>query len=292
LGLMSQKASINARVKSGLLLGGIVAAAAVLGGWVWFLMGLVFFIIAYREMMALMTAKDIHPSKVTATVFSVAFYVFAFLGWERHFQIVVTTGIIFTFAWLLFRKNPASISDIGGTILMFFYLGFLPAHFMLLRQIGAQNIPQFWLQPGLEYLFLVLFIVSASDVFAYFGGKRFGKKLLSPKISPRKTVEGSIAGMIGAVTVGIIVSLLFGINWIHGTVLGLIISVVAQVGDLSESLLKRDAGIKDSGAVIPGHGGVLDRTDSYIFSGAVAYYYIIWFILHQGVAREVMEFFQ
>lgn len=271
----------------------VVVLAATVGGWLWALLVLVFYLIAYKEMLALMAAKQIYPSKVTVTIFSITFYLLAFLGWERHFQIVVTLGIIFTFAWLLFRKKPASISDIGATILMFFYLGFLPAHFILLRQIGVeQGILDFWLQPGLRYLFLVLFIVSASDVFAYYGGKRFGKKLLSPKISPKKTIEGSVTGFVGAVLIAIAAALLFEINWVHGAVLGVFISLVAQMGDLSESLLKRDAGLKDSGVLIPGHGGLLDRTDSYIFSGAVAYYYINWFILHQGVAREVMEFLQ
>jgi phosphatidate cytidylyltransferase len=282
----------NPRLLYGLMVGGIVAFAAVFGGWLWAALTFAFFPIANRELMALMAAKDIHPSKVTVTLFSLTFYFFALFGLQRHFEIVVTTGIIFTFAWLLLRVKPPSICDIGGTIMMFFYLGFLPAHFILVRQLGAAANPVYWEQPGFRYLFLILFIVSASDVFAYYGGKRFGKKLLSPKISPKKTIEGSITGTFFGVVAGVLVSFWFHLPWIHGVMLGIILSVVAQVGDLSESLIKRDAGLKDSGSFIPGHGGVLDRTDSYIFSGAVGYYYIIWFVLHQGLAREVMEFFQ
>jgi phosphatidate cytidylyltransferase len=287
---MSNPSPQNARVVSGLAIGAVVACAALLGGWIWAMLVFVFYPFAYREMLRLMAAKDIHPSRVTATLFSILFYIFAILGWERHFQVVVTMGIIFTFAWLLFRKTPASICDIGGTILMFFYLGFLPAHFIVLRQMGSHATPNFLLQPGLRYLFMILFIVSASDVLAYYAGKRFGKNLLSPKISPKKTIEGSAAGTLFAVIIAIFASLLFGFPWVHGAILGVIISFIAQIGDLSESLLKRDAGIKDSGNVFPGHGGILDRTDSYIFSGAVGYYYILWFVLHQGIAKEIMEF--
>lgn len=283
---------VHPRVKSGLLAGVIVTVGAVLGGWAWTLLTVGFYLIAYQEMLRLMAAKSIYPSKVTAALFSALFYIFAVVGWQRHFDVVVTLGIIFTFVWMIFRKNLASISDIGGTILMFFYLGFLPAHFILLRQLGADQITEFWFQPGMRYLFLVLFIVSASDIFAYYGGKRFGKKLLSPQISPKKTIEGSLVGMLLAVIIGTVAALLFGIAWFHGVMLSVLISLIAQIGDLSESLLKRDAGLKDSGVLIPGHGGLLDRTDSYIFSGAVAYYYINWFILHQGIAQDVIEFFQ
>ncbi len=289
---MSNLLKINTRILSGLSVGAVVCGAAILGGWAWFLFtAIAFYPMAYKEMLALMAAKNIHPSKMTVCLFSALLYLFAFFGLERHFEIIVTVGIIFTFAWLLFRKNPASISDIGGTILMFFYLGFLPAHFILLRGLGADHIPQFWLQPGLKYLFLILLIVSASDIFAYYGGKRFGKKLLSPKISPKKTIEGAVAGTSMAIFVGTIAAYFFQIYWFHGAILGIIISLVAQMGDLSESLLKRDAGLKDSGSFIPGHGGLLDRTDSYIFSGAVGYYYIVWFVLHQGLAHEVLGFF-
>jgi len=278
------------RVISGLSIGFVASLAAVLGGAAWSILIFAFFPLAYRELLALMSAKQIYPSKVTVWLFAPTFYVLAYLGLERHFDIVVTLGLIFTFSWLIFRSKMATISDIGGTILMFFYLGFLPAHFIVLRNLGQEASQPVWAQPGVGYIFLILFTVSACDVFAYYGGKRFGKKPLSPQISPKKTIEGSVVGMGSAVLIAAVSAMLFGIHWGHGAVLGVLISLVAQVGDLSESLIKRDAGQKDSGSLIPGHGGILDRTDSYIFAGAVAYYYINWFILHQGVAKEVLEF--
>src|SRR4051812_44176912 len=115
------------RLISGLAIGGCVAVAAFIGGPVWVLLVVLFFPVAYREMLAIMNAKGIHPSKAAVCVFSPLFYLFALLGWERHFQVIITIAVIFTFGWLLFRKNIASISDIGGTIMMVFYLGFLPA---------------------------------------------------------------------------------------------------------------------------------------------------------------------
>ncbi len=283
----------NSRVVSGILMGALVTLGAVLGGGVWALLITVgFYPIAYKEMLALMTAKGIRPSRLTVCVFSPIFYLMAYMGWERHFQVAVTVGLIFTFAWLLLRKKPASISDIGGTIMMFFYLGFLPAHFILIRQLGHDSHLPVWQQSGVFYLMLILLVVSASDIFAYYGGKRFGKNLLSPQISPKKTVEGSVVGTSAAVLVGLVAALAFHLPWYHGLIFAALISLVGQMGDLSESLIKRDAGLKDSGSVIPGHGGLLDRTDSYIFSGAVGYYYIIWFVLHQGLAHEVIELFR
>lgn len=290
---MSDVVRRPSRVASGLLMAVGVVVVAFLGGWVWGLTTLfLFYPIAYKEMVQLMAAREIHPSKVVINLFAPAFYIFALLQLQRHFEILVTMGIIFSFGWLLLRKKRASISDIGGTIMMFFYLGFLPAHFILLRQLGVSPGEPFWQEEGLRYLFLVLFIVSASDVFAYYGGKRFGKNLLSPEISPKKTLEGALSGVVMATVVALIFGWLSHIPLIHAGIMGVLIAIVAQVGDLSESLIKRDAGFKDSGNLIPGHGGILDRTDSYIFAAAVAYYYIVWFVLHLGLAQDVMGWFQ
>lgn len=272
------------RVGPALIISAIVIIGAVLGGPLWLLMVGAGFVIAFKELMSLMLVKGLKPSKAVVLIISSLCYLLAFLGHERHFQVIITAGVLLTVIWMICRKDRPTIADIGATILMFFYLGYLPAHFILLRQIDMQNI-------GLNYLFLTLFAISFSDVGAYYGGKLFGKTLISPDISPKKTVEGFISGLM----TGLLVSGLFGLiahlPLFHIIVLGLLLPVVGLLGDLFESLLKRDAGVKDMGTLIPGHGGLLDRTDSYIFAGVVTYYYVIWFVLKTGLVKELLQNF-
>ena len=129
-------------------------------------------------------------------------------------------------------------------------------------------------------------IIVSSDIGSYIFGKIFGKKSLSP-ISPSKTVEGLIGGIFCSVSTGIIFCYLF--NWnnhlLIGTVFGIIISLMALVGDLIESMMKRDAKLKDSGNLLPGHGGILDRIDSYIFTPSLIYYFIIFLDLLRGITN-------
>ena len=144
-------------------------------------------------------------------------------------------------------------------------------------------------QPGLAYVWASLFMIVATDVFAYCAGKYFGKNLLYPQISPKKTVEGAVGGFIAAIFFGVIVVFCadhfvfpdhpFRNNMWQAPIMGAIVSIGTQLGDLCESLLKRDAGVKDSGNLIPGHGGMLDRGDGFIFAGAISYYWVCIVVL-------------
>ncbi len=213
-----------------------------------------------------------------------------------HFPILLTTGICLSFFRLLFRHEnpPATNSDIATTILGFIYLGFLPCHLILLRNLCPHNIvidpSKPWLDPGVAYLWATMFTIWSTDVFAYYAGKIFGKNLLYPQVSPKKTVEGSIGGLIAAIFFNTLVFYLsdnyifkchpFNFQLIQAPFMAIMVSVAAQLGDLCESLLKRDAGVKNSSEIIPGHGGLLDRGDSVLFGGAIAYYWISLLILH------------
>lgn len=270
---------INPRVVPAIIVSAIVLAAIYAGNWFWLSFVLMGFGIAYSELNKLMRTREIHPSRIMVIGISLMCYFLAYWGFERYFQIIITTGVMLTFIWFLFRKSRATISDIGATILMFFYLGYLPAHYVLLRQIEPQ---------GLGFLLVAIFAIGFSDIGAYYGGKLIGKNLLSPQISPKKTIEGFIVGIITGCIAASVVAYCFGIGWYHGVILGLVLPLVGMWGDLFESLLKRDAGLKDIGTLIPGHGGVLDRTDSYIFAAPVVYYYVFWGVLHKGLAFEVL----
>jgi len=144
------------------------------------------------------------------------------------------------------------------------YLG-LFSYAILLRQA-----PQ-----GETLVLAALAITWATDTGAYFAGRRFGKRRLLPKVSPNKTVAGSIGGAVLAAAAALIAAYFWGINWSYGLALGLAASLAGQLGDLFESALKRFAGVKDSGSILPGHGGVLDRFDSFLFAVPVVYFWAL-----------------
>ena len=127
---------------------------------------------------------------------------------------------------------------------------------------------------GTCWLFLVLASCWAADTAAYAVGKKWGRRKLCPAISPGKTVEGVIAGLIGSLVAVTAFGLWFGLPLAHGAPLGLLLGVTGQLGDLAESKLKRWAGVKDSGVLLPGHGGVLDRFDSLLVNAPVGFYYL------------------
>ncbi|MEK7314308.1 MAG: CDP-archaeol synthase [Deltaproteobacteria bacterium] len=131
---------------------------------------------------------------------------------------------------------------------------------------------------GRHWLLLVFVIVWANDTAAYFTGRLIGRRPLSPVISPKKTVEGAAGGIIGGVIAAFILNKVFslGLGIAEGFMLSVILGVISMFGDLVESMIKRDAGVKDSGTLIPGHGGVLDRLDSLVFTVPALYYYLLW----------------
>jgi phosphatidate cytidylyltransferase len=143
------------------------------------------------------------------------------------------------------------------------------------------------LDDGRNWVYLAMLTTFANDTGAYFIGRATGKHKLTPAISPAKTWEGAIGGLASAVVAAVIVatvlkliSVQVGAPFVFGywqiTLLGFLVGLFAQLGDLVESLLKRNMGVKESGNLLPGHGGVLDRFDSLIFVGAVVYYYAVW----------------
>jgi len=137
---------------------------------------------------------------------------------------------------------------------------------------------------GFEYIWLVVIGASVTDIFAYFAGTFFGRHKIIPDISPKKTVEGSLGGALGCMVTMMLYGIIFlnrhGIPPVaayHFAAMGLLCGVLSQIGDWSASAVKRSAGIKDFGWIIPGHGGIMDRCDSYLFVAPAVYFYIILF---------------
>lgn len=169
-----------------------------------------------------------------------------------------------------FVKDDSSvIINSAVTLLGIMYIGFLFTFFIKLRYLPNSDI-------GKGYIMALFIITKMSDICAYICGSRWGKHKLIPRISAKKTIEGSVFGVLGAVFASMICRLWFldGINWYALIGLGILLGVIGQIGDLVESLIKRDAQIKDSGKLIPGLGGVLDFMDSLLFTGPVMYIYL------------------
>lgn len=182
------------------------------------------------------------------------FYMFWFFA-------VVIMSLIY-----LFNIDQRELSDAMATLTGILYVVFLSFHVTLVDQTGEYSI----------LVWLIFITAFGTDSMAYFAGYAFGKHKLAPKISPKKTIEGSIGGILGSV----LFSAVFGYFvvpglLIHCIVIGVLGGIVSQLGDLTASIFKRKMGIKDFGNLIPGHGGILDRFDSVLFTAPMVYYYIV-----------------
>jgi phosphatidate cytidylyltransferase len=128
-------------------------------------------------------------------------------------------------------------------------------------------------------MFYLISTIWINDGLAYIFGLNFGKHPLLPQVSPKKTIEGALAGLFFSTIWSIYLGSVMGVPLVHSIFLGMLVSVLAQAGDLTESLLKREMQVKDSGSLLPGHGGVLDRMDSFILTAPIVYYYTVFFNL-------------
>jgi phosphatidate cytidylyltransferase len=178
----------------------------------------------------------------------------------------ISIFIIFIAFTLGFRRRQDVVGVIARLVFCAFYPGFLLGHLLLIRNFAG----------GKEWVIFAIFVVFAADTGAFYSGRKFGKRRLYPEVSPKKTVEGSLGGILAAMVVGALLSpLVYPSVLPHSIVLAFCLAVVSQFGDLFASMLKRAQGVKDSGRVLPGHGGMLDRLDSLVFSIPVLYYYLV-----------------
>jgi len=178
---------------------------------------------------------------------------------------LIASVTLFT-AWFFHGGNvKVAIDQISFTLFGVLYVAGLGGYFLLIRNFGD----------GERLIFFLLLIVWLGDIAAYYWGKHFGKKPLAPIVSPNKTIEGAIAGLAGSLLAGAIAGYWFlgHIAMVDCLLVSLLCGTIGQFGDLAESLLKRHAGIKNSGDVLPGHGGILDRIDSLLFAGPMFYCY-------------------
>ncbi len=261
------------RLITGSIMGIIAIFCLVHGGWA--LLGLLCVVIYFGtvEYTKILEHKGFYPS---LRVMLGAEIILAFIAYNNRSDLVAIALTICTmgaFMWVLFRGRQPYIANVATTILGFVYAGWFPLHLLFLRDLSSIDY-----HDGLGFVMMMFTAIILTDIGCYYVGSNFGKNKLAPVISPNKTVEGSVGGACFAIAGTFAIGFYLGLEWYHCLVIGLLCTTFAQLGDLAESLIKRDAGVKDSGDTLPGHGGFMDRTDSFIFTIPVMYYYCKYFV--------------
>ncbi len=283
---MSNCPKSTLRIITGTIIGLIALGCMIFGGLPLLFLILIIVYLCSKEYVDILKHKGFYPSMKVILFADAVFAIIAYFNKFNLVPVAFTIGTISAFMWVLFRGRQPYIANAATTILGFVYSGWFPLHLLFLRDIGASN--QSFMQlllktdnvfnDGLGYVLFMFFLVILTDVGCYYFGSNLGKHKLAPVISPNKTIEGSLGGALCAVLGGFVIAYIIKLSWYHALFAGLLVTVCAQIGDLCESLIKRDAGVKDSGDLLPGHGGFLDRTDSYIITIPVIYYYFAFFV--------------
>jgi phosphatidate cytidylyltransferase len=259
---------------------------------------IVIILLGQREFYRLIEDKGAQPLVSYGLVAGAALPVVAYVGDEYQATLRITATQL---AVMVRQHGKAQIKDslasISGTFFGVFYVGWLLSHAIVLRQFhdsviarfGRDAVTRLGIEPeaGIFFVLFTLFIVVWCDTGAYFAGRAYGRRKLAPRISPGKSIEGAIGGVLAGTLGGLTAKLVFDffwpdlsrpLGWAAAVVLGIVISVVGVIGDLVESLLKRDAAVKDTGTLLPGFGGVLDRIDSPLLGIPVMYYLLLFYV--------------
>ena len=265
---------------------GFTALFAIMAGGLWIVgLALIIVTLASKEYVKILEHKGFRPS---SRIIILSSFIFAALAYFNRFDMVAlafTACSIMAFMSVLFKGKQPYIANVATTILGFVYCGWFPLHLLFLRDLGSHPLYEGLIKTnvtteGAGYALLLFFAVILTDSMCYYTGCYFGKHKLSKVISPNKTIEGSIGGTLSCMIFCFIFGQVLMIPWYHCIILGLLIAAFAQIGDLCESMIKRDAGVKDSSNILPGHGGFLDRTDSYILTIPVVHYYMFMFVVN------------
>lgn len=247
------------RVVVGLIVA-IVGLSTIFIPWLFYMLVLAIGLFAIYELNALCEMKG-QPLEYPVAVFGVAAYVLlGAVGRLHTWEGVLLAGVtIASFSIGMYGEQQGYFARTAYTLLAVLYIGKLLTYFVFIREVP---------QTGLVWTIYVVVLIALTDIFGMVIGTLIGRHQLT-RISPRKTVEGSVGALVTVTLVAALAALWLPLHleWWEGATLGFLTCIAAQAGDLAESALKRDAGVKDTGTVIQGHGGVLDRFDSYLFGG-------------------------
>lgn len=252
-------------------------AAILAGGWYFAALVAIFMGLAAWEYSSMFQAGGLQPATVLVLASTLLLLIgrnltgFGSAAWM--ISLIILVGM--TYHLVAYeRGRDQAATDFAVTLAGIFYIGWFGAYFISLR-----NLPE-----GKWWILVVLPAVWFADAGAYFIGKRFGRHLLCPRLSPKKTWEGYLGGIV----VGVLLTASFAALWrvgagphsaitaLRGALVGLVLGVFPTLGDLGESMIKRQIGVKDSGNVLPGHGGAFDRIDSWLWAVVLGYYMIVW----------------
>lgn len=251
----------------------LIIAASYFGGVYFFFFTAVIALVSYYEFSSFVINKGIHTNLWMGMLFILLLLVNEFFHYLNIYYLILALTVLLTLIEL-FRNKGSAIINIGTTLLGILYIGFFADALLAIREIYPR-IESLYERGG----FLIISILAAiwiCDSAAFFGGSSLGKHKLYPRVSPKKSWEGAIFGFIFAVITMLLakVIILDFLSWASVIILGIIIGTIGQIGDLIESLFKRDAGVKDSSGLIPGHGGIFDRFDSLLYTAPVILIYL------------------
>jgi phosphatidate cytidylyltransferase len=257
----------------------IGVALILLGGLPYALMVALILGIAAWEYVQLFHAGGLRPSGVLVVAGTLLFaFARALSGFESS-DWLVSLMVLASMAYHLVafeRGRDQSATDFAVTLAGILYMGWIGAYLISLR-----NLPE-----GKWWVLMVLPAVWLADSGAYFVGRSFGRHKMSPRLSPNKSWEGYLGGVLVATLGGALLAMVWSI-WtgpgsditpFRGAIMGFVLAVVTPLGDLGESMIKRQVGVKDSGKLLPGHGGAFDRIDSWLWAGVIGYYLIAWLV--------------
>ncbi|SNR89116.1 phosphatidate cytidylyltransferase [Anaerovirgula multivorans] len=238
------------------------------GGIYLYLATMLVALIGLNEFYHAMKHKNYEPMSLIGYGLSIILLTMFYLSFDVIYFLAIIVLTIIIFSGLQLYNFKYNVVDGSLTLYGLLYVTTFLGHIILTDKL-ANN----------EMIWLIFIIAWSTDTFAYFGGYFFGKRKLCPKVSPKKTVEGAIAGVLGCMfSCGIFAYVFFIEYMVMIIILGMIGSILSQLGDLTASQIKRYVGIKDFGNLIPGHGGILDRFDSILFTAPIVYYFFIIFM--------------
>ena len=242
-------------------------ALGILGGWWFSAFVLIVVCLAAYEIAQLMRASGLHPNLlVTLAAAILAFCAIRLPGLGFPLAFLLSVLMLASLTWQMRHREGMPIADWAVGLAGGAYVGWTGGYLAAVRELGNGL-------DGLWWLAFAVFLTWLADSGAYVAGSRFGKHRLAPKLSPKKTWEGYIGGVIAAALGGGVLGLLSPIGPADGIAVGILVGLLGTLGDLAESMFKRQANAKDSGNLIPGHGGVFDRIDSLLWAGVVVFYY-------------------
>jgi phosphatidate cytidylyltransferase len=251
----------------------VILAASYFGNIYFFLFAVIIALISFYEFSRFVRNKDIYTNFWVGIIFILLLLINEYLHYFDNYSLLLLLVIVLTL-FELFRNTGSAIINIGTTFLGILYIGFFASALIGIREF----------YPRIDYLyerggFLIISILATiwiCDSAAFFGGINLGKHKLFPRVSPKKSWEGAVFGFVFAIITMLAakVIILDFLSWVSVIILGIIIGIFGQIGDLIESLFKRDAGVKDSSSLIPGHGGIFDRFDSLLYTAPVILLYL------------------